>query len=420
MVNTNPYDFTLFAYNLTLIPMLFFSILFLILTLVNLLVDREHRNYKKPKQFPFITVQIPTFNDPIAVRCVERCIKFDYPSDKYEIIIVDDSTNIETQCMLKKFSEDYPNLIKYIHRNNREGFKPGALKNAMRITKGEIIVIFDSDWIPRKNFLRKIVRPFADPKVAIVQTRQGFYNKNVNIITRFASYLLTIYYTIIMPINNRVNCVFFCGTSGAIRRSAFVDVGGWNINSVTEDSDLSVRILMKGYKTVYLDYATPSEVPETFEAFIKQQMRWCYGNARVFFDNAWKILFGKELNLRQKFMIVFITLANSSTFVVLAMTLFGLAGWFLGEPKLFTFGDLLIILYRFMIAGGFAFAGIVTLLKRKQLNELFYFIFSMLTMGMILCVVNAIAFYKSFMNQKLSWFCTPKTANSEILKNDSS
>lgn len=417
----NAYDFSLLMYNLTLIPVAFFSVLFFVLTLINLFVDKKGpTKYKPLKSLPFITVQIPTFNDPIGARCVKSCMNFDYPKDRYEIIIVDDSINKETQRLLKKFSDDNPGFVKYIHRNNRAGFKPGALQNAMKITKGELIVVFDADWIPAKDFLRTVIQPFSDPGVAIVQTRQGFYNHSTNLISRFASYLLMVYHTIMLPINNKCNCVFFCGTAGALRRSAFEKVGGWNTKSVTEDSELSVKLLIKGYKTVYLDYETPSEVPDTFESFIKQQMRWCYGNARVFFDNARAILFEKGLDIKQRIMIVFTTLSNSSTLFVVLMTFFGFAGWFLGELKLFTFSDFIQFWSKLFVTAGFLFTGLVTLYKRNRLNEAGYLILSAFTMGIVISVANAIAFSKATFNKKLHWFCTPKAANSDVIKNDSS
>lgn len=415
----NAYDFSLLMYNLALIPVVFFSVLFFILTVINLFMGKKKPvKYKKLKSLPFITVHIPTFNDPIGVRCVKKCMKFDYPKNKFEIIIVDDSTNKKTQKLLKKFSKNYPSFIKYIHRDDRDGFKPGALQNAMKITKGEVIVVFDADWIPKRDFLQKVVKPFSDPKVAIVQTRQGFYNHTTNLISRFAAYLLMIYHTIILPISNKLNCVFFCGTAGALRRSAFEEVGGWNTKSITEDSELSVKLLLKGYKSVYLDYETPSEVPDTFEGFIKQQMRWCYGNARVFFNNAWSILFKKGLDIKQRIIIMFITLANSSTVVVVLMTFFGFAGWFFGELKLLTFSDFIQLWSKIFMTGGFVFAAIIALYKRNRLNEFWYLVLSVFTMGLVIATSNAVAFTKAVFNKRLGWFCTPKVANVDVIKND--
>lgn len=411
------YDFTLYVYNLTLLPMIFFSVLFFILVLLNLFMDdKKKQNYDKLKHTPFVSVQIPIYNDPIAVRCIKKCMAFDYPKDKFEIILVDDSSNPTTQKLLKDIADENPGFIKYIHRKNRAGFKAGALKNAMKITKGEILVVFDADWIPKKDFLKKIVKPFINPKVAIVQTRQGFYNRKNNLITRFASYLLMIYHSVIMPINNRINCVFFCGTAGAIRRKAFDEVGGWQLYSLTEDSELSVKLLMKGYETVYLDIETPSEVPTTLENFVKQQMRWCYGNARVFLDNAFKILFHKKLSIKQKFMIVFITLANISAPFVLLMTLFGFGGWFLGDPKLFQIQDIYTLLLRFVYTAGFLLIGFVALYKQKLLKEYPYLVLSGFTLGLVIAVANTIAFGRAIVNKHLGWYCTPKQHNTQIVR----
>ncbi|MEM4259614.1 MAG: glycosyltransferase [Candidatus Woesearchaeota archaeon] len=411
------YDLTLYVYNLTLLPMIFFSILFIILVLLNLFLDNKKKQYcNNVKYTPFVSVQIPIYNDPIALRCIKKCMEFDYPKDKYEIILVDDSSNVKTQKLLKDLAERNSGFLKYIHRDSREGFKAGALKNAMSITKGEIIVIFDSDWIPKKDFLKRIVKPFSNPKVAIVQTRQGFYNRQNNLITRFAAYLLMIYHTIIMPINNKINCVFFCGTAGAIRRKYFEEVGGWKLYSLTEDSDISVKLLMKGYKTIYIDMETPSEVPATLENFVKQQMRWCYGNARVFFDNSFKILFEGKLSLKQRFMIIFITLANISAPFVLLMTLFGFGGWFLGDPKLFEVQDIYTFFLRFVYTAGFLLMGFVTLYKQKLLKEFPYLILSGLTLGLVVAVANTIAFSRAIFNNHLGWYCTPKQHNTKIVR----
>jgi cellulose synthase/poly-beta-1,6-N-acetylglucosamine synthase-like glycosyltransferase len=219
-----------------------------------------------------------------------------------------------------------------------------------------------------------------------------------------------IYHAIIMPINNSINCVFFCGTAGAIRRSAFDEVGGWNADSITEDSELSVKMFIRGYRSVYIPLDTPSEVPDTFESFVRQQMRWCYGNVRVFFDNWPKILFGK-LSIGQKLMIIYVTLGNAVAPFVIVMTFFGFAGWFLGEPELFTILDVVDFFARFLYTCGFFFMGAVALLKRDMLKEIPHLILTAFSMGLVLAMTNSYAFVKACINSKLSWFCTQKTAN---------
>jgi len=411
-----PQDITLFIYNLTLIPMTFFSILFIIIATVNILFIRDDKKrYPKLDKLPFITVQIPTFNDPIGARCVEHCLAFDYPVNKFEIMIVDDSTSKATQALLKGYAKKHRH-VRYVHRENRVGYKPGALRDAMPYTKGELIVVFDADWKPEKGFLKRVVKPFADPKVAIVQTRQGFYNHKENLIARFAAYTLMIYHSMIMPINNKANTVFFCGTAGAIRKSAFDEVGGWNIHSITEDADLTVRLLLRGYQTVYISSTTLSEVPTTFEGFIRQQMRWCYGNTRVFMDNAKDILFHPNLTLKQRLLIMYITLGNVIAPVVVLMTFFGFAGWFLGDPALFNIQDMINLLARFMLTVGFLVIGLLTLYRLKKTQEFKYLVASVFTVGLVLAVANSIAFSKALMNKELSWFCTPKNDNVQLVQ----
>ncbi len=334
----NPHELSIVLYNLTLIPIFFFSLIFVFFALFSFFIGEEKENRKNlPRlgKYPFITIQIPVFNDDCAAKCVEMCIEQDYPKERYEIIIVDDSTDKKTVLLLKEFAEKRPEMIKYVHRDNREGFKPGALQNVLPMSKGEIIVLFDSDWRPQKDFLRSIIQPFLDDDlIAIVQAKQAIRNLNRNLISRYAGYLLIAFHAVFMPIHRKTNTVFFCGTGGAIRTAVLKQIGGWNTKSLTEDADLSVKVMASGYKTAYLNLPVSSEVPHTFEGFVKQQMRWCYGMTRVFFDNIKPLLFSRNFTLRQKGMITFSTLGYVSAPVIIAMTFFGMMGWFTGEPNL--------------------------------------------------------------------------------------
>lgn len=418
MSDVDAYALSLLIYNATLLPVIFVSVFFVLLVCLSRVAGWQRIEHKGDIGTPFITVQVPAYNDPVAARCVEHCLRFDYPKDKFEIQLVDDSTNQKTRALLESLAAAHPDLIRYVRRDNRRGFKPGALQEATKHARGEFIVLFDADWIPQPAFLREIIKPFVDPNVAYVQSRQSFYNQTTNLISRFASYLLMIYHTLTMPINNRINCVFFCGTGGAIRRSAFEAIGGWNTNSLTEDSDLTVRMLAKGYKSVYLPFETPSEVPDTFEAFLKQQLRWGYGNARVFFDHWKTILFGPKLTLLQRGMMGFITISNGTAFIVLVMTVAGMLGWFLGDPKLLTLGDFWKFSGNIVLTGGFLFAGLVTLATRRQWREMPHFVLAALTMGILLSGTMIVAFTKAALNKPLVWECTPKVANENVLPDE--
>src|SRR3989304_706259 len=229
-----PHLINLLLYNAFLLPIIFFSVLYYLLAITSIFVKPS--NYKFPNvkdsQLPKVTIQIPVFNDPVAVRCIKKCLAFNYPKDKYHILVADDSNDGITNKILQEFVKGKEN-VKIVNRSSRTGFKPGALNNILRYTKGDIIVIFDSDFVPKKDFLRKLVTPFLqDKEIAVVQSRMGFVNYGHNIISQFAGVLLMIYHHCVMPITSRTNSVFFCGTGGAIRKDVLLSVGGWNEKSV--------------------------------------------------------------------------------------------------------------------------------------------------------------------------------------------
>ena len=404
-------DLTLFLYNLTLVPVIMFSTLFFLTIIGNIVLGKETSSiFSKKKKKPFISIQIPVYNDMIATDCVKHCLKQNYPKNKYEIIIVDDSTDKAIKSSLKTYSIKYPGFVKYISRTHRTGFKPGALQNAMKITKGEFIVVFDSDWKPPRDFLNKIIHPMLeDDEVIFVQAKQDFVNLNQNLISRFAGYLLMIYHSMIMPISNRLNTVFLCGTAFCLRKKYFEETGGWNIKNLTEDADFSVKALIKGYKTVYVNLSVPSELPTDVESFIKQQMRWCYGVTRTFFDNFVNILLSKNMKITQKIFVSYLTIANIFAPVVILMTLFGSISWFLGEPEIFNLADFIDLFVKIILTGGFFLLGLFTFFKEKNFKQVPYLLLCIYSVSFLLLVFNTIAFLKAVFNSGLYWFRTPKS-----------
>lgn len=412
-----PYEISLAVYNVALLPVLFLSVFFFILSL-SVLFAPANRARREAKGFtPRVTIQIPSFNDPVAARCIAACLQLDYPKNRFDIMILDDSTDASTRKLLRAFTKN--ENVAYRHRENRHGYKPGALHEAMPSVRGDIIVIFDADFEPRADFLKQIVAPFKDARVGIVQGQQTITNSEKNLISRFAAYQLMIHHSVIMPINNRLNSVLFCGTAGALRKSAINAVGGWNTNSITEDTELSVRMLSQGWKTVYVPIPTPSEVPITLEAFVKQQMRWCYGNFRVFMENWRTILGSSKLSLGQRIMVTYFTTGNIVAPAVLIMTVAGTSGWFLGEPQLMQLTDLLEFASKFLYTAGFVVLGATMLRRHRRMQELPHLIAATFTVSIVLCVANTIAMFKAVFtpNQPLfqaahnSWICTPKSGN---------
>jgi cellulose synthase/poly-beta-1,6-N-acetylglucosamine synthase-like glycosyltransferase len=418
------HDLFLVLYKGAFIPVCIGSGVFFLLAVISLLVDRS-RGSRAPKnkltEYPFITVQLPSYNDPVAVRCVEACLNFDYPKDRYDIMILDDSTDKATASLLEDMARRHPDRIRFFHRDNRAGYKPGALKAWMPYVRGKLVVIFDADFVPHPNFLKNIAQPFEDPQVAIVQGRQGsFLNGSQNLVTRFASYLLGLQHYILMPINQCCNAVFFCGTGGALRKRAIEAVGGWNTTSITEDSDLSVRLLVKGYRSVYLPFDTPSELPVTLKAFLRQQMRWCFGNARVFFDHAWQILGRGPLSLAQRIMISFMTIGSLIAPIVILFTIAGSLAWITGDPRPFTMDDVLEVLTTVLLTSGFLIMGLVMLVKRGSQAQFPRFVAAAVSLGYVLTCALTVAVYKAAFRkdkplfaQKTSWICTPKSGNEQ-------
>ncbi len=414
------YEIVHLLYNATLVPITLLSVLFVFLVWVHWRVSRTHPTPEivplEGDDVPWITVQIPTYNDPVALRCLEHCLAFDYPRDRYEIIVADDSSNPEVAALMRDACAEHSARVRYLHRTHREGFKPGALQEAMAHTRGEIVVLFDADWMPEPDFLRCVARPFVeDETIAIVQTRQGYYNGDTNIITRFSVYLLMAYHWIIMPIHHAANSVFFCGTAGALRRTALEAAGGWNAQSITEDADLTVKILSRGYRSVYLPKETPSEVPETLHGFVRQQMRWCSGNVRVFFEHARSLLFPSALKLPQRLMITYVTMGFATAPIVILMTIFGVLGWLVGPGAEVDPLEPLWFVGRFVCTGGFLVVGAATLHRARAWNQIGWLLLSFFTVGLVLAAANTVAFTKALFNLQLHWFCTPKRDNAEFI-----
>src|SRR5436309_9443786 len=247
--------------------------------------NRKNHATEPPQKFaelPRITVQLPIFNEQFVVdRLVDSICKLEYPQDKLDIQVLDDSTD-ETKDVAKAVVERYAALgypITYIHRTNREGFKAGALQNGMKSCKGEFIAIFDADFVPPEDWLLRVVHHFAEPQIGMVQTRWTHLNRNYSFLTEVEAILLDGHFVLEHGGRSRSNVFFnFNGTVGMWRRTAIEEAGGWEHDTLTEDTDLSYRAQLKGWKFNYLqDVECPAEVPVEMTAFKTQQARWAKG-----------------------------------------------------------------------------------------------------------------------------------------------
>lgn len=239
-----------------------------------------------PAELPVITVQLPLFNEMYVVeRLLKAVSEMDYPREKLEIQVLDDSTD-ETVKVASEAVARYRALgfdISYIHRTDRTGFKAGALENGMKLAKGELLAIFDADFVPNPDFLRKLVDYFTDPLVGCAQMRWEHINGDYNLLTRLQTLMLDGHFVIEQTVRNRSGSFFnFNGTAGIWRKRTIENSGGWQHDTLTEDSDLSYRAQLMGWKFVYLlDEAAPSEIPVEINAFKAQQRRWAKGVMQV-------------------------------------------------------------------------------------------------------------------------------------------
>jgi cellulose synthase/poly-beta-1,6-N-acetylglucosamine synthase-like glycosyltransferase len=250
---------------------------------------KDRRTTEPPGYFPGdfndlprLTVQLPIFNEQYVVERLLDCIcKLKYPREKLDIQVLDDSTD-ETVAVARNLVERYAALgypISYLHRTNREGFKAGALAEGMATAKGEFIAIFDADFTPPEDFLLRTIHHFTDPKVAMVQTRWTHINRNYSFLTQVEAILLDGHFVLEHSGRARTGLFFnFNGTAGLWRRKAIEDAGGWQHDTLTEDTDLSYRAQLKGWKFIYLqDVECPAELPVEMTAFKTQQARWAKG-----------------------------------------------------------------------------------------------------------------------------------------------
>jgi cellulose synthase/poly-beta-1,6-N-acetylglucosamine synthase-like glycosyltransferase len=237
-------------------------------------------------ELPVITVQLPLFNEMYVVeRLVKAIAEIDYPRDRFQIQVLDDSTD-ETVKLAEATVEKYRQLgfdIEYVHRSDRTGFKAGALENGMKTAKGELLAIFDADFVPKPDCLRKLVDYFTDPMVGCAQMRWSHINGDYNLLTRLQTIMLDGHFVVEQTTRNRTGGFFnFNGTAGIWRRKAIAMSGGWQHDTLTEDTDLSFRAQLMGWKFVYLlDEDAPAEIPVEINAFKAQQRRWAKGVMQV-------------------------------------------------------------------------------------------------------------------------------------------
>ena len=262
-------------------------------------------DFENPEEIPVVTIQLPVYNEMYVMRrLLDNIAKIEYPREKLEIQVLDDSTDESLKTTAFKIKElQATGLdIKHITRSNRSGFKAGALKQGLEIAKGEYIAIFDADFLPQHNWLYKTIPYFKDLEIGVVQTRWGHINKNYSLLTKVQAFALDAHFTLEqVGRNSKGHFINFNGTAGVWRRACILDAGNWEGDTLTEDLDLSYRAQLKSWKFKYLeDVETPAELPVVISAARSQQFRWNKGGAENFQKMARRVLKSNHVSSKTK------------------------------------------------------------------------------------------------------------------------
>ena len=365
-------------------------------------------------ELPRVTVQLPIFNEQFVIdRLIEAICAMEYPKDKLEIQVLDDSTD-ETQQVAADIVARYAALghpIQYIHRTNRHGFKAGALDAGLNVAKGEFVAIFDADFVPPPDWLMQVIHHFAEPQIGMVQTRWTHLNRDYSILTQIEAILLDGHFVIEHGARYRSGDFFnFNGTAGMWRIQAIRDGGGWQHDTLTEDTDLSYRSQLAGWKFKYLPHVEcPSELPIEMTAFKTQQARWAKGLIQTSIKVLPKI-FRSDVPRRIKIEAIYHLTANlsyplmvlMSAALIPAMICRFYQGWF----------QMLLIDVPLFTASTFSIAVFYCLSQRvlypKTWMKTFLYLPFLMALGIGLTVTNTKAVMEALLGIKSAFVRTPK------------
>ena len=369
------------------------------------------------EELPLVTIQLPVYNERYVIeRLIDQIIKLDYPKERLEIQILDDS-NDETTQLAKAKVDHYQSLghdIHLVRRPVRKGFKAGALQYGLERCKGEFVAIFDADFLPRPEFLRSTLGYFSHPDIGVVQTKWEHLNQDYSIITELQAFQLNVHFTVEQVGREHAGYFLqFNGTAGIWRKQTIMDAGGWQADTLTEDLDLSIRAQLNGWKIHYLeDLGSPAELPAEMNGLKSQQFRWMKGGAETakkMIPTIWR----SDLNWSKKFHAT-IHLLSSAVFVfVFALGIFSVPLiFFLSyleiDPiymSIFLVGMLSIISVYFVANVRSSWEE--TSRAKAWIKFLFLFpLFLALSMG--LSLHNSIAVIQGYLGKKSAFIRTPK------------
>lgn len=252
--------------------------------------------------WPKVTVQIPTYNELAALNCARCCLEFEYPADRLQILIGDDSNRPEVSAAIDAFARENPR-VEVCRRGRNAGYKPGNLNHMLARTTGDYLLILDSDFLPERDFLRRLAAPAArDPELAGVQASWRVANARQNYSTLMGAGIVNVIHVVVLPVLKRLaRTGMFCGSAELVRRDLLAELGGWTVGALTEDVDYSLRVLAAGRGIEYLEgLSCACETPHVPRDLFRQQMRWAYGVMRALMAHGPRLLFSGPVRKRTK------------------------------------------------------------------------------------------------------------------------
>jgi cellulose synthase/poly-beta-1,6-N-acetylglucosamine synthase-like glycosyltransferase len=374
---------------------------------------------QQPERFaelPRVTIQLPIYNERFVVeRLLEETTKMDYPAHLIQFQVLDDSTD-DTHPFTEALCQEYIDAgypVEYVHRKNRHGYKAGALENGLKTATGEFVAVFDADFVPPTDFLQRTVHHFTNPKIGMVQTRWTYLNRHYNVLTEVQAMLLDGHFVLEHVARCGEGLFFnFNGTAGILRRAMIEDAGGWQHDTLTEDSDLSYRAQLKGWRFAYApDVECPSELPVETYGFQVQQSRWAKGLTQVAIkllkrilkaDLPWKVKLEAFCHLTPNISYPLMIVVSALMLPVMIVRFY--MGWF----------EMVVIDMPLIIASFWSIWLFYVLAQRelypKTWKRSILFLPALMSAGVALTLINAKAVFEALIGHETAFARTPKYA----------
>ena len=417
-------------FEITLIGAFAFSFVYFVITFFALVHAQLKTRPEKRKSLinpPSITVQIPTYNEIAALNCAERCLKFEYPKEHLQIIIGDDSDDPLVSKRIDEFAS-LNSQIEISRRGTNNGYKPGNLNAMLKKSRGDYILIFDSDFLPKRDFLARIVEPvIKDPDLAGVQAGWRILNIYNNLSTIMGAGIISVVHNILMPfMYQATNNGIFCGSGELIRKKDLEQLGGWTEGSLTEDVDYSLRLIASGKRIAYLDsLRVRCEVPHTASDLFKQQMRWAYGVVSAFMMHFKKVLKSRLIKRKVKAATLIFSSGYALITLLLLTTFFGLLNIICGligfdpasaESSTYTIGHFIYdSTLNLILTGGMLISSLVACFINgfgvRNLGRLFL---ASLTIGFICMFFVGRGIFSAWAGLPMPWFMLKKAGNERV------